>query len=185
MNAFKKSVELSTGDIIFFLDSDDYFHKDKIKNVINSFSEDSEKMIVFDYPVMIPNNKKFLIKKNNNIFKTYWGYIHPTSCISIRKKFIDKVFEATLSESFTNIWFDFRVLLFSKYLHNYNTINESLTYYRQTENNISSKFEKYRKNWWKRRNEAHDYFLYFIKNNNLKINKNLDFYITRLINIFI
>ena len=31
MNAFKKAVELSTGDIIFFLDSDDYFVNNKIE----------------------------------------------------------------------------------------------------------------------------------------------------------
>ena len=35
MNAFKKAIEISTGDIIFFLDSDDFFHKDKIEKVMN------------------------------------------------------------------------------------------------------------------------------------------------------
>ena len=29
MNAFKKAIEASSGDIIFFLDSDDYFHEKK------------------------------------------------------------------------------------------------------------------------------------------------------------
>ena len=43
MNAFKKSVELSTGDIIFFLDSDDYFKKDKVEKIINFFLENKEK----------------------------------------------------------------------------------------------------------------------------------------------
>ena len=37
MNAFKKSIELSTGDIIFFLDSDDSFEKNKIEKIINFF----------------------------------------------------------------------------------------------------------------------------------------------------
>ena len=41
MNAFKKAVELSTGDIIFFLDSDDYFQKNKIEKVVNSFLKKS------------------------------------------------------------------------------------------------------------------------------------------------
>ena len=45
--------------------------------------------------------------------------------------------------------------------------------------------KNYSKNWWKRRSEALDYFFYFMKKNNLKTNKNLDFYITKIINKFI
>jgi glycosyltransferase involved in cell wall biosynthesis len=185
MNAFKKSVELSTGDIIFFLDSDDYFKKNKVEKVINFFLENKEKKIVFDFPIILKENEKFNIKKNKNFFNTYWGYIHPTSCISIRKEFINEVFERTINDKFTDIWLDLRVLLFSKYLDDYNTINENLTFYRQFEGNISSKFKKFKKSWWKRRNEAHDYFFYFMKKNNLITKKNLDFYITKIINRFI
>ena len=78
-----------------------------------------------------------------------------------------------------------RVLLFAKYIHNYNVIDDNLTYYRQTEGNVSSKFSKYSKKWWKRRGEAHNYYFNFMNNNNLKIQKNLDFYITKIINTFI
>jgi len=185
MNAFKKSVELSTGDIIFFLDSDDYFKKDKVEKIINFFLENKEKKIVFDFPIILKENEKINIRKNKNFFNTYWGYIHPTSCISIRKEFINEVFERTINDKFTDIWLDLRVLLFSKYLDDYNTINENLTFYRQFEGNISSKFKKFKKSWWKRRNEAHDYFFYFMKKNNLITKKNLDFYITKIINRFI
>ena len=185
MNAFKKSVGESTGDIIFFLDSDDFFHKDKIKKIIDQFLNDKDKMIIFDFPIILKNESKIMQKKGNNIFKTYWGYIHPTSCISIRKSFINKVFESTLNDNFPSIWLDLRVLLFSKYLDSYNTINENLTYYRQTDDNVSSKFKKYTKSWWRRRNEAHNYFFNFMKKNNLKTQKNLDFYVTKLVNKFI
>ena len=97
INAFKKAVEQSSGDIIFFLDSDDYFHKDKIKNIIEKFSEDENKMIIFDYPIILQKKNKVIQKEVKNIFKTYWGYIHPTSCISIRKslayKLLDSIYE--------------------------------------------------------------------------------------------
>ena len=116
------------------------------------------------------------------MFKTYWGYIHPTSCISIRKEIVNKVFDSTLNDNYKNIWLDLRILLFSKNLLNYKIINENLTYYRQTEDNVSSKFKKYSKSWWKRRNEAHDYYFYFMKKNNLKTKKNLDFYFTKILN---
>jgi len=185
MNAIKKSTELSTGDIIFFLDSDDYFKKDKIEKVINFFLEDKKKKIIFDYPIVLKENKKIIVKKNKNLLNTYWGYIHPTSCISIRKEFINEVFNKTISDKFTDIWLDLRILLFSKFLDKYNAIDENLTFYRQFDGNISSKFKKFKKSWWKRRNEAHDYFLDFIKINNLNIKKNLDFYITKIVNKFI
>ncbi len=185
MNAFKKGIEQSTGDIIFFLDSDDYFHNTKVEKIINSFLNDNNKMIIYDFPIILKNKTEIYQKKINKPFKTYWGYIHPTSCISIRKQFISKVFDVTLNNDYTNIWFDLRVLLFSKYMHSYETINENLTYYRQTDENVSSKFRKFSKNWWHRRNEAHDYFFDFIKKNNLEAKKNLDFYITKIINKFI
>ena len=91
MNAFKKGVELSTGDVIFFLDSDDYFHKNKIEMIINQFLQDNTKMVIFDFPIILKDKKEILQKKANNLFKTYWGYIHPTSCISIRKEIVNKI----------------------------------------------------------------------------------------------
>ena len=185
MNAFKKAIEVSTGDIIFFLDSDDFFHKDKIEKILNIFLNNDDKNIIYDFPIIVKNNLKIYQKKKFNILKTYWDYIHPTSCISVRKKFIDKVFNATLNNKYPNIWLDLRILLFSKYLDNYNIINENLTFYRQTESNVSSKFKKYSKNWWRRRYEAHQYFFEFIKKNDLMIKKNFDYYISKIINKFI
>lgn len=184
INAFKKSIELSTGEIIFFLDSDDWFQDKKIEKIMELFAIDKNKMIIFDFPIVIKNGTELLQKKNKNLYWTYWGYIHPTSCISIRKNFINKVFESTVSENFPNIWLDLRILLYAKYIHNYNTIDENLTFYRQSEDSISSKFKKYSKSWWKRRNEAHNYFSYFMKKNNLKYEKNLDYFITKIFNKF-
>jgi glycosyltransferase involved in cell wall biosynthesis len=181
INAFKKCVEISTGDIIFFLDSDDYFHENKIEKIINSFSKDNNKMIIFDLPIILKDQKKIKQKNITNIFKTYWGYIHPTSCISIQKKFINNVFKSISNDKYLNVWLDLRILLFSKYIDTYNIINENLTYYRVTETNVSSNFRKYSKNWWIRRNEAHDYYFEFLKENNLTAKKNLDFYLTKLV----
>ena len=185
MNAFKKSIEISTGDVIFFLDSDDYFHKKKIERIINSFLENQGQMIIYDYPIILKEEEKIIKRKNFNFLNTYWGYIHPTSCISARKEFIEKVFDSLFQENFTDIWFDLRILLYSKYLHNYDVINENLTYYRITEENVSSKFNKFSKKWWIRRNEAHDYFFNFSKKNNLRVSKNLDFFITKIVNKFL
>ena len=91
INAFSKALEVSTGDIIFFLDSDDYFHKQKIEKIIKLFEEKKDENIIFDYPIIINNNKTFIKKKNLKILNSYWGYIHPTSCISTRRDFAKKL----------------------------------------------------------------------------------------------
>ncbi len=186
MNAFKKAIEESSGDIIFFLDSDDYFHEKKIERIIKIFSEKNDKMIVFDYPIILKKNKVIKQKKIKKIFKTYWDYIHPTSCISIRKSLAYKLLDSIYEDKFVNTWMDFRIHLYSKYINNhFLAINENLTYYRRHENSATSKFTKISKNWWIRRNEAHDYFVYYAKKNNLKIKKNYDFLITKLLYQFI
>ena len=185
MNAFKRSIQMSTGDIIFLLDSDDFFGKDKIEKVIKFFLENENENIVFDFPILKRKNIEIPQKKKNNFFNTYWGYIHPTSCISIRRSYSDKLLDKVLNFNYPDIWLDLRILLFSKYLHKYNTINEHLTFYRQFDGNISSKFKRFSKAWWQRRYEAHEYFLNFVKSNNLKINKNLDFFLNKLINKFL
>ena len=185
MNAFKKSIQSSTGDIIFLLDSDDFFRKDKIEKVVNFFLKNKNENILFDFPIIKKNDKEIFQKKKINFYKTYWGYIHPTSCISIRRSYYDKLFDKVIDNKFSDIWLDLRILLFSKYLDNYNVINDNLTFYRQFEGNESSKFKKFSKSWWKRRSLAHDYFLNFKTVNNIKISKNLDFYISKLINKFL
>ena len=88
MNAFYKAIEISEGEIIFFLDSDDFFNERKVEEIINVFLANENKDIVFDYPILTYENdkqEKVLPKKTIN---KYWGYIHPTSCITARKKFI-------------------------------------------------------------------------------------------------
>ena len=185
MNAFRKSIESSTGDVIFLLDSDDYFRKDKIEKVVDFFSKNKSENIVFDFPVIKKDNEEIPQNKKIKFFNTYWGYIHPTSCISIKRTYSDKLFDKVIDNKFSDIWLDLRILLLCKYLDKYNVINDNLTFYRQFEGNESSKFKKFSKSWWQRRNLAHDYFLNFKIMNNLKISKNLDFYISKLINKFL
>ena len=185
MNAFIKGIRYSTGDIIFLLDSDDYYRQDKVEKIINFFLKNNEENIVFDFPIIKEINNELPQKKKINFFKTYWGYIHPTSCITIRRNSCDKLFNEIINDQFPNIWLDLRILLFSKYIDKYNVVNENLTFYRQFEGNISSRFKKFSSSWWKRRLEAHYYFFNFSKSNKIKIKKNLDFYLSKFINKFL
>ena len=182
LNAFKNAINVSSGNLIFFLDSDDYFHEKKVETVVDYFKNDFSKKISFDLPIIVQNSFQKKESGKKTFFKTYWPYIHPTSCITIRKEIVDELFASISFDSFTDVWMDLRVSIFAQYiLKSLDIINENITYYRKTDTNISSKFKKFSKTWWKRRRQAHEYFYKFSKDNNISFKKNFDFLITKLI----
>ena len=182
LNAFRKSIEISKGDLIFLLDSDDYFKKEKVEKIVNYFENNKKAEIVFDYPFIVENKHVYKDKNNNKILKTYWPYIHPTSCISIKRNCFHELLDFISYENYNDVWIDLRICLYSKYiLKDFHIFNENLTFYRKTSSNISSKFRKFSKNWWKRRRQAHEFFQKFAEDNELNFNKNLDFFITKTI----
>ena len=50
---------------------------------------------------------------------------------------------------------------------------------------VSSKFKFLSIPWWKRRKQAHEYVKYFFKKNNILYQKNLDYFLTFIVNLFI
>ena len=186
LNAFKESINQSTGELIFFLDSDDFFHEKKVETIVNYFKNNSETKILFDLPINLYKNSNNNERGDKYFFKTYWPFIHPTSCITIKKEVVDKLFTSISTKDFTDVWMDFRICIYAQYiLKNFQKVNENLTYYRRTENNISSNFRKFSKNWWKRRDQTHEYFHFFCKNNDIKFKKNLDYLFTKFVCLFI
>ena len=49
--AIKRSFELSKGKIIFLLDSDDYFTKDKVQKILKVFIRKKNLNIIYDLPI--------------------------------------------------------------------------------------------------------------------------------------
>ena len=185
LNAYKEAFKKCSGEIIFFLDSDDYFHEEKVANVVKEFEKNNNLKIVFDLPI-IKTNRGEEIPKEKFLNKNYWPYIPPQSCLSISRKYIEEIYGLIDFDLFPNIWMDFRIGIVSKYiLDSYYILNERLTYYRQSEKNISSKFKHMSRTWWKRRLEAHNYIKYFFLKHKIKHKKNLDYYFTKLINLFL
>ena len=158
----------SSGDIIHFCDSDDFFEE--------NYS------LIFDLPILKYENKLNFLKKREKVFKNFWPYFPPTSCISIKKKKLVDFFDMLLKQDYPDIWLDFRLGILSKYkFGEYNVLEKNLTFYRQIDSSISSKFSYLSKNWWLRRKQAHDYVEYFFNENNLKYKKNLDCYLTKIL----
>jgi glycosyltransferase involved in cell wall biosynthesis len=179
---FKKS----DGKIIFLLDSDDYFKKNKISIFMNEYNKDKKINILYDLPIKKFTKKNIIINKKKNLIYNYWPYFSPTSCISIRRNKFKSIFSLVNLKSYSDIWLDFRIGIVSCHIFNqYNFIEKNLTFYRQGENNISSGFKHMSINWWKRRMQAHHYVKFFFLKNKIIYKKNLDYYATYLINFFI
>jgi glycosyltransferase involved in cell wall biosynthesis len=185
MNAILRAFKISSGKIIFFLDSDDFFHKKKISTIVKFFNNpaNKEKKIIFDLPYIYHstnNIKKFKIKKR--IFNTMWPHFPPQSCISMRRNFFIKIFNKISFKKFFNIWFDFRVAFYCYFiLKNFEILNKRLTYYFVDPYGVSSQFKHLSFNWWGRRLEAFEFYNYLFKKFSLKFPIMIDYIATKII----
>ena len=168
IQSFIECFKISKGDIIFLLDSDDFFHKKKISNIVKKFKKENLSVIC-DKPILKFQNKLIKVKKQKKFFTNYWPYLPPTSCISFERKEFNKILNIINIKFFPDVWLDFRML----------------TYYRQTNSNVSSKFKFPSSNWWKRRNQAHDFVKYVFNKFKIQHLKNFDYFLTKFINNFI
>ena len=184
MNAYLTGFKKSKGEIIFFIDSDDYFKKDKVKIIVNNFLQKNNRRLIFDLPILQYRNIKKKLKFNQRIFfYTSWPRFTPQSCMALRKDFAKEVFKTLLVNKFETIWFDFRIANyhFLKY-GNLNIIDKYLTYYRQIDGSASKNYKFLTKNWWFRRKQAHDFISFLKKKLKLRDTFNLDKFITFIFN---
>ena len=186
INAYQRAFNKSTGEIIFFLDSDDFFKKDKVKSIVNIFLKDNQILSVFDLPIIKYKTKIKFAKNKKKLIDNYWPYIPPQSCISIRRKHFKTVMNKVNFNLFPDIWMDFRMAIYLKYISKkFFVLNKNLTFYRQSPEMVSSNFKFLSKSWFKRRMQAHNYVKFFLLKNKINYKKNSDYFITSFINFFI
>ena len=129
INAYYKGFLKSKGDIIFFLDSDDFFVKSKIKKNLNFYKKNRDVKILFDLPILKYKNisvyKKFKQKK---FLISSWPRFSPQSCISLRREYALELFKVIKLSKFKYVWMDFRIILFLKF-NKISVILSYLTYY--------------------------------------------------------
>ena len=186
IKAYERAFKKSTGEIIFLLDSDDYFFKSKVNQVINFFNSKRNIKVIYDLPIY-KFEKKYTFKKNKKkLIKNFWPYIPPQSCISFRREEFLKILNTINFKKFPDIWMDFRIAIYLIYIaKNYFILEDNLTYYRQSTLMVSSKFKFLSFSWWKRRMQAHNYIQFFFSKSRINYKKNLDFYLTYIINRFL
>ncbi len=186
IETYKYAFKKSRGDYICFLDSDDFFMKSKVKEIVNLFLKKKELSIIFDNPIIFFSAKKNYKKKFTNPFlKKKWPNFPPQSCISIKREFLTKVFSQIDSNKFNLLTLDFRLASYAYLVFkNFYITDKYLTYYFQNLFGESLvKFKKFNANWWERRLQAHQYINIIVKNKKFKLS--LDYFITKIIVVFI
>jgi len=72
-NAMNKGIARSSGDVLFFLNSDDYFHDDQVlSDIIDEFRKDSEVKVVYGNVVMYDGGSEKLVKHDKVTRKYFY-----------------------------------------------------------------------------------------------------------------
>ena len=170
---FKKS----KGKIICLLDSDDFYHKDKIFKINDCFEKNRSYDLIQNLPIIVENNAKNYKKNRNNIF-SYWPYLAPESCINFRRNFMLRFLKKNkyLNHKFTNVWLGFRMGVYAFFIENtLLTLNENITYYKSY--GESKKYFIFGYSWFIRRKNSFDY-LFEISKYKYKYKLNFDYFFT-------
>ena len=181
---FKKS----KGEFICLIDGDDKFNKFKIKKLSNLFKS-KKHFLNQDVPIIFSNKykKKQYIKKykNNNLFKKtfiYWPQIFGTSSITCHRHILKRFFREGKPFNWEFLAIDTKLVLFSLIKFQIENKIENITLKRKHNRNLDKKFSNFfSKFFWIRRNMQHDYYYFLAK----KKVYNLDYFITKLVNLFI
>ena len=78
--------KISKGDIIFLLDSDDEFKKNKIVEINKIFKQNNKINFVQDTPLETLHKKKKILRRKKHFF-SIWPSFYPTSCIAFKRNF--------------------------------------------------------------------------------------------------
>ena len=174
----------SKGNIIFLLDGDDVFRRNKLSEINKIFQQNEKINFIQDTPLINYSKKRMLLKKKGHFF-SIWPSFFPTSCIAFKRSFFLRFLKVLRKDQFSNLEIDARLSIYA-YLKNQLFFSKKcLTIYNYDEIGISSKYKKFGKFWWKKRNEAFKYMIFLFKKFNIRFLLGPDYYLTKIINFFI
>ena len=189
LKAIQKSFLKSKGEIIFLLDGDDAFLKNKVKYFVDKFKKKKKLEFIQDNPIYFyPGNlkkEKKIVKSKKFIFNT-WPYFNPTSTMVFRRNFLKKLLnEIKFSNNkFKKMFFDARAIIYIYFFsENYSKSNKHLTIYTQNiKGDTIYNYGNKKLIWWERRLEYHKFVESLFTKKKKKYNKYLDYYLTLIIN---
>lgn len=182
IDSLVEAFNISNGEIILLLDSDDYILANKVSKIKNILNNNSNVDVIFDAPFVSTKSGTKVLKLKKKINDKIWPTTVPTSGISFRRAFFEYCLKSNLFQDYPVLEIDFRINFFAqKILNNHKIINENLSFYRKTNNGVMSQIKFLSHKWWIKRLYAH----YFINNLYVKYkipyNKGYDFYLTKFL----
>ena len=191
-NAIRKSFLKSKGEIIFILDGDDQFLKNKLNVIIQKFIQNDKLNFLQDNPVYFypEQNLKVQRKLKNKTFVLHtWPYFNTTSTMVFRRNFLKKLFNDLnfSNKKYGRMFFDARAFIYAYFFEkNYLIINDHLTLYTQNLKGDTLKYySKKNTNWWKRRLEYHQFVRNLFRKKNKFHFKFIDYFLTISINFLL
>ena len=175
--------KISKGNIIFLLDSDDMFRKNKLFEISKIFKKNKKINFIQDTPLISSFKKRMLLKKKKHFF-SIWPSFFPTSCIVFKRSFFQNFLKVLRKNEFPNLEIDARLSIYAHIRKQFFLTKKCLTIYNYDENGISSKYKKFSKNWWKKRDEAFSYMIFLMKKFNTKLFLGPDFYLKNMLENF-
>ena len=176
MNGYLQLFNKSKGKIICLLDSDDFFHKSKIRSIVDYFDTNQNIEFVQNLPI-IKSKKNLFCKMNKNNLFSFWPYLAPESCISFKKNFMNNFIKENrrVYKKYDLVWLGFRLGVFSYFLDKkFGCLEKNLTFYESL--GESKKYSFMNRSWFIRRGQSFEYLKKISKKN---INKNLDYIFTK------
>ena len=179
----KKSLEISKGRIIYLLDGDDIFKKEKIE-IISKTINTKEIMVLDNYFVLM-NKKKFknksLSHKKNFLYKKLvndWPKNVCTSAISIKRELLLKFFKDIMIYKYKYLAIDILLAIYCNNEKKLSRVNKFLTEKIELDESVDKDYIGFsNKLYWHRRLEQHRYN-FFVKK---KRYFNLDFFMSYIL----
>ena len=188
MYQIKYGFKKSRGRYICLLDGDDKFSNLKLIKIFKKFRK-SKIQIIQDIPILFMKNfqKKSVIKnyKKNIFFQRLfvsWPQVFGTSAISCTREILNKFFKEGRPFDYKFLAIDVKLIMFASHKFDINNDFEGITLKRMHDKNLDKTYSNlFSGSFWLRRNMQINYD-YYLKN---KIVFNLDFFITKVINLFL
>lgn len=135
-----KAFEISSGEIICLLDSDDYYKPDKVANVIKAFEKNPKAILVQDFFIEVDENCvptgiiRPKLKKVDSIIDYYienndiLNLFAQTSALSFKRNYLEKMLPIKI-DKWDEVWLDVRLTRPSPIFGDVITLDSPYTYY--------------------------------------------------------
>lgn len=189
LNKIYQGYKRARGKWFCLMDGDDFYNRNKLKNIFEKYNLNKEILIQDDYnhyEESVKRTTKHISKKYKKftIYKkimNFWPEIHGTSSLSGNIKVLKSFFKHVSLNKWRLLAIDALIILYCLNRNKFLNYDKILTNKSIGNDNLESRKKITNKNYWLRRNEQIDYWEFISK----KKIFNFDKVVCRLISFFI